>query len=199
MRPTQGHIKPTPESYARVMAPKTSKRKSGPTNLSDFVVNDNESVSDDERPAKKTKTSKSAPSTEQHKDSEGNTYWEISGKRRVTISEFKGLRMVNIREYYEKDGKDLPGKKGISLTVEQYQALIGVMPQIERQLKGMGEDVQRPKYDTAAPATGEVEEEEEEETEADAEDDEDDQESKHFPKSKISRKSNIETTSDEED
>lgn len=31
--------------------------------------------------------------------------------RRVAISEFKGKRMVNIREFYEKDGKDLPGKK----------------------------------------------------------------------------------------
>ena len=27
------------------------------------------------------------------------------------ISEFKGKYMVNIREYYEKDGEVLPGKK----------------------------------------------------------------------------------------
>lgn len=44
-------------------------------------------------------------------DTEGNTYWELSGMRRITISEFKGKKYINIREYYEKDGKDLPGKK----------------------------------------------------------------------------------------
>lgn len=31
--------------------------------------------------------------------------------RRVTISNFRGRNMVNIREYYEKDGEELPGKK----------------------------------------------------------------------------------------
>ena len=36
---------------------------------------------------------------------------QISNSRRVTISEFKGKRMVSVREYYEKDGKHLPGKK----------------------------------------------------------------------------------------
>ena len=29
----------------------------------------------------------------------------------MVVSEFKGKLMVNIREYYEKDGKSLPGKK----------------------------------------------------------------------------------------
>ena len=31
--------------------------------------------------------------------------------RRVGISEFRGTCRVNIREYYEKDGEALPGKK----------------------------------------------------------------------------------------
>lgn len=45
------------------------------------------------------------------KDDEGNEYWELSGRRRVQVSSFKNMTMVNIREYYEKDGKALPGKK----------------------------------------------------------------------------------------
>ncbi|OAA47213.1 Transcriptional coactivator p15 [Beauveria brongniartii RCEF 3172] len=47
--------------------------------------------------------------------------------------------MVNIREYYEKDGKILPTRKGISLSVEQYTALIKVMPSINEQLRKMGQ------------------------------------------------------------
>ena len=34
--------------------------------------------------------------------------------RRVEISQFKGVQLVNIREFYEKDGQILPGKKAIS-------------------------------------------------------------------------------------
>ena len=36
---------------------------------------------------------------------------QLTSKRRVGIAEFKGVCMVNIREYYEKDGETLPGKK----------------------------------------------------------------------------------------
>lgn len=36
-----------------------------------------------------------------------------SGKqpRRVEISEYKGTHLINIREFYQKDGEYLPGKK----------------------------------------------------------------------------------------
>lgn len=49
----------------------------------------------------------SAPKT----DTNGDPYWDISRARRVTVSTFKGRTMVNVREYYEKDGQELPGKK----------------------------------------------------------------------------------------
>ena len=55
--------------------------------------------------------------------------------------------MVSIREYYEKDGTWLPGKKGISLTLEQWNALVGMLPGIERELKRGGvDDPVRPAY-----------------------------------------------------
>lgn len=37
---------------------------------------------------------------------------QLSKKRRVTIQEFRGKRLVSIREFYEKDGKQLPTSKG---------------------------------------------------------------------------------------
>lgn len=60
-----------------------------------------------------TKRSKgpAAVSMEMQKDDDGNEYWEISKNRRVQVSDFKGKYMINIREFYEKDGKALPGKK----------------------------------------------------------------------------------------
>jgi len=41
----------------------------------------------------------------------------------ATVSDFKGKKYVNIREYYEKDGDLKPGKKGLfSLYVEEGNA-----------------------------------------------------------------------------
>jgi len=53
----------------------------------------------------------------------GEVMFQLAKMRYATVSEFRGKVMVGIREYYEKDGKLLPGKKGISLSAEQWQAL----------------------------------------------------------------------------
>lgn len=70
--------------------------------------------------SKKTRTANNANSdsrsTDCKIDSNGDRYWEISKMRRVSVSTFRGKTMVNIREYYEKDGQELPGKK-VSLTL----------------------------------------------------------------------------------
>ena len=38
--------------------------------------------------------------------------FQLARMRYATVSEFRGKVLVSIREYYEKDGKMLPGKKG---------------------------------------------------------------------------------------
>lgn len=44
-------------------------------------------------------------------------------RRKASISIFKDKAMVDIREFYEKDGEQRPGSKGISLPPEQWHKL----------------------------------------------------------------------------
>ena len=49
---------------------------------------------------------------------------KANGMRRVTVSEFKGSRMVNIREYWTNDeGKVLPGKK-VCISLQSQHVLL---------------------------------------------------------------------------
>ncbi|XVE64665.1 hypothetical protein DITRI_Ditri07aG0118900 [Diplodiscus trichospermus] len=56
----------------------------------------------------------------------------LSEKQRVTIQDFRGKTKVSIREYYTKDGKELPSSKGISLTEEQWSTFRKNIPNIEK-------------------------------------------------------------------
>ncbi|KAK5128197.1 hypothetical protein LTR16_002603 [Cryomyces antarcticus] len=86
-----------------------------------FVVDED---NDAPRSAKRSRTAQSSAGNEvkkredkaevttgMQKDESGCEFWEISKTRRVQISEFRGKNLISIREYYEKDGKMLPGKK----------------------------------------------------------------------------------------
>lgn len=63
----------------------------------------------------------------------------LSKNRRVTLQEFKGMTLVSIREYYFKDGKELPTSKGISMTVEQWETFSKSVPAIEDAIKTLEE------------------------------------------------------------
>lgn len=65
---------------------------------------------------------------------DGATTWTLEGLRQVRINEFRGKRSVDIREFYEKDGKVLPGKKGISLNGKQWRKLLEVADEITQAL-----------------------------------------------------------------
>ena len=63
------------------------------------------------------------------RDKQGNTYLELTNTRRVTLSKFKGKARVDIREFYAGDkGELMPGKKGISLSLEEFQKFKQLMP-----------------------------------------------------------------------
>lgn len=47
----------------------------------------------------------------------------LGGKKFVIVREFNGKLLIDLREYYEKDGSWCPGKKGICLSREQYLEL----------------------------------------------------------------------------
>ncbi|TFK44715.1 transcriptional Coactivator p15-domain-containing protein [Crucibulum laeve] len=97
-----------------------------------------EGESDDGRISKKAKKTKDVGSTSTssdnapdttsaktviHSTNEGEKYIDLGKKKRVTVRAFKGIPLVDIREYYGATGEEKPGKKGISLTLEQWETL----------------------------------------------------------------------------
>lgn len=62
----------------------------------------------------------------------------LSNKRFLTVSEFKGRVRIDIREFYLNDkGERKPGKKGISLSRDEWDKLKDQMDDIEKTIKKM--------------------------------------------------------------
>ncbi|PRQ17361.1 putative transcription factor ssDNA-binding-TF family [Rosa chinensis] len=85
---------------------------------------------------------------QQENDDEGNQEREyddngdlvicrLSHKRKVTVQEFKGKPLVSLREFFTKEGKELPTSKGISLTEEQWSVFKKNVPAIEKAIQKM--------------------------------------------------------------
>ncbi|CAB3247532.1 unnamed protein product [Arctia plantaginis] len=63
--------------------------------------------------------------------------WVLQGKKLVKVREFKGKVYVDIREFYEKNGELLPGKKGISMTPEQWRKLLSLGDEINETVSSL--------------------------------------------------------------
>ncbi|THH05524.1 hypothetical protein EW146_g9880, partial [Bondarzewia mesenterica] len=66
------------------------------------------------------------------KNYDGEQFIDLGKKKRITVRNFKGQTLIDIREYYGDPGDEKPGKKGISLTVEQWKNLTQSMPSIDK-------------------------------------------------------------------
>lgn len=56
-------------------------------------------------------------------NAEGDKYVDLGKKKRATVRTFKGKVFLDIREYFGPDNDEKPGKKGISLHLEQWDTL----------------------------------------------------------------------------
>jgi len=113
----------------------SSAKKKKQTNKRKQKSSSDDDSSASESDESEKKTQKKAKSKKQ--DKEENDSWELGNKRQISLSEFRGKVLVDIREWYEKDGKKLPGKKGISLTSDQWHKLVKVAPAVSAKLDQM--------------------------------------------------------------
>ncbi|KAJ6645447.1 putative RNA polymerase II transcriptional coactivator [Pseudolycoriella hygida] len=131
------------------MSPKRSKK----AKLSESESASSSSASESEssaptpprKDAKKSKSEKETAGKSEAKSAKSDSSlrvrgeteptWELGGKKFLKVNDFKGKTYVNIREYYEKDGKVLPGKKGISLNLEQWQNFCSSIDEVNKVLR----------------------------------------------------------------
>ncbi|TNN29379.1 Activated RNA polymerase II transcriptional coactivator p15 [Liparis tanakae] len=90
-----------------------------------------------EKPAKKAKSGETSKPGGSSKSSGGDdNMFQIGKMRYVSVREFKGKVLVDIREYWmNQDGEMKPGKKGISLNPEQWTQLKDQMSDIDEAMK----------------------------------------------------------------
>ncbi|EGV97065.1 activated RNA polymerase II transcriptional coactivator p15 [Cricetulus griseus] len=69
-------------------------------------------------------TSRTLASSEQRSSSRDGNIFQIGKMRYISVRDFKGLILIDIREYWmDSEGEMKLGRKGISLNVEQWSQL----------------------------------------------------------------------------
>ncbi|KAG0244919.1 Transcriptional coactivator [Actinomortierella wolfii] len=77
------------------------------------------------RPGSSKQASKRSKSSAGRINDEGDTYFELGPKKRITVRVWKNNPLIDIREYWkDKDNTFKPGKKGISLTIDQFREIL---------------------------------------------------------------------------
>ena len=95
----------------------------------DFVDSDSDYETENDKEIKSSSPVKTSTKSLNAEESS----FELSGTRRVTVRKFRSSILIDIREYYEdkESNEERPGKKGISLTKEQYEKLKELIPEID--------------------------------------------------------------------
>ncbi|XP_036385489.1 activated RNA polymerase II transcriptional coactivator p15-like [Megalops cyprinoides] len=90
-----------------------------------------------EKPAKKQKSGESSRAGGSSKGgNKDDNMFQIGKMRYVSVRDFKGKVLIDIREYWmDQEGEMKPGKKGISLNPEQWNQLKQQISEIDDAVK----------------------------------------------------------------
>ncbi|KAL5528468.1 hypothetical protein ACEPAF_7604 [Sanghuangporus sanghuang] len=123
----EGHSNPGTAEEASPPPPKKSKKSSEkkPEKKPGKTKGSTKDSSPSDSSGKKGNVAKtfSLISSKVFTNADGEKFVDLGKKRRVTVRSFKGSVLVDIREFYGKDDDLQPGKKGISLSPEQWAEL----------------------------------------------------------------------------
>ncbi|KAJ7045545.1 transcriptional Coactivator p15-domain-containing protein [Mycena alexandri] len=100
----------------------------------DEVESEQEAPVTVKKPAKyKQKVEEFGDDSKVQTSSDGEKFIELGKAKRATVRNFKGSTLIDIREFYtdKETGEPKPGKKGISLTPEQWQELKQATPTLD--------------------------------------------------------------------
>ena len=87
------------------------------------------------------KTSSKGSKSSDGGDAGGDDKFKLSNNRFISVSSFRGRLKVDIREYYVNDkGERLPGKKGISLSLDEWKKLKDYVDDVDGALKKLDSD-----------------------------------------------------------
>ncbi|KAK7120283.1 hypothetical protein R3I94_020325 [Phoxinus phoxinus] len=91
-----------------------------------------------EKPSKKHKSGETSKvsSASKSSSSEKDNMFQIGKMRFVSVRDFKGKVLIDIREYWmDQEGEMKPGRKGISLNPEQWNQLKEQISEIDDAVK----------------------------------------------------------------
>nr|CAH7725734.1 unnamed protein product [Callosobruchus chinensis] len=89
----------------------------------------------DSGPDDKVKKSKPEGKKAKSGGSSEDNQWSLGKTRFVKLTEFRNTWYLDIREFYNADGDLKPSKKGIMLTMEQWQKLKNHISDIDEAIK----------------------------------------------------------------
>ncbi|KAI8821712.1 transcriptional Coactivator p15-domain-containing protein [Fimicolochytrium jonesii] len=124
------------------MPPKRARRGTAKEPHSE-PASDNEADGDTVPPAAKTVKTTPAATVHANADAQHTTpqafSLQLEGRKKLSISQFKGKTLIDIREYYldKSSGSEKPGKKGIAIPIESWEIIKSKIGEIDQAVKDL--------------------------------------------------------------